>query len=136
MNKYKIEDFFVSYEIAKWLKDLGFDYPCLGWWDDSFSINELMIERINPSQSVNLLILAPTYDQVFTWFREKHEIHGWIHPNSNGMLNDSYCWSVWYKNNNTDYIKGYSPSILHIISSKQAQEECIKQMITIIKNET
>ena len=66
---------FVPYEQALALKELGFDEPCLGYyengvfifWYDSIQDNELILN-----------CSAPLYQQAFKWFREKHYICGWV----------------------------------------------------------
>ena len=73
---------FVPYEQALELKELGFDEPCLGWYQD----NTLRLD-INSNQSIKFhehlgrfkeCFLAPTFSQAFRWFREKHDKLGCI----------------------------------------------------------
>lgn len=60
-------------------KEKGFDEPCLGW----FSNEELGKYRRSNTVNYNgtnytgieLCWLAPTYEQLKDWFREKHNIH-------------------------------------------------------------
>lgn len=62
-----LKDIFVPYEIAQKLKEIGFDEPCLAYYDDK------LIEITYPIFSFNNKYepIAPTYEQVFKWFREK-----------------------------------------------------------------
>jgi hypothetical protein len=64
---------FVSYEQALALKELGFDEECFGGYDIDkelyigYENNEILF---NPSY----YIITPLKQQVFRWFREKHNI--------------------------------------------------------------
>jgi hypothetical protein len=64
-----MKDNFVSYEIALYMKELGFDEPCFGWW---FADEEmLIIEKSTKSTSENI-IQAPTFSQAFNFFEGKY----------------------------------------------------------------
>ena len=73
-----IKDQFCSFEIAKELKDLGFDEPCFG----AFNADEELIYGINIKDMKYFLkyhkeddaVLAPLHQQIIDWFREKHDI--------------------------------------------------------------
>jgi GT2 family glycosyltransferase len=70
---------FVTYEVALALKELGFDEPCLAYYDDV----ELQTPHLSVGRGVKTLSdmqegyykLGPLYQQVFRWFRENY---GWI----------------------------------------------------------
>ena len=76
-----MEKQFVTYEIALKLKELGFDEKCFGFWYVS-QINNSCIELrhgmcIFKSTSIELSkypknVLAPLWQQVIDWFRDKH----------------------------------------------------------------
>jgi hypothetical protein len=70
---------FVPYELAWELKQLGFDEPCLAFYERS---KELIIQEceVTDFHTSSLQCLAPTYSQVFRWFREKHNIDAWVQP--------------------------------------------------------
>ena len=68
---------FCSYEIALKLKELGFDEPCLACFTDG----EIHFEKPNyllSQQKANYIfkfrntILAPLWQQVIDWFRDKY----------------------------------------------------------------
>jgi hypothetical protein len=71
---------FVSYEIALKLKELGFDEPCLTYYYELTSNlrTHLAIDIRNAwTYSGNKKLgftLAPLYQQVFRWFRNKYGI--------------------------------------------------------------
>lgn len=74
---------FVPYELAKELKELGFDEPCFGYYDGTgefyFTDRRLMhfpkqTEYGEFREDDEEVFLAPTHQQVVDWFREKHKI--------------------------------------------------------------
>ncbi len=83
---------FVSYEIARQLKEKGFNEDCLGFWesfDESWNNysswanidimdeldNERLVITLNELRGYyNNITKAPLYQQVIDWFREKHFI--------------------------------------------------------------
>lgn len=71
---------FVSYEIAKLLKDKGFNEECLGTWCNyhlQLIDNPKFIKKNKKfvGKHLNMFCSAPLYQQVIDWFREKHNIH-------------------------------------------------------------
>lgn len=80
-----LKDIFVSYDIAVQLKEIGFDEPCM-----SYYYNRKLIIDLQENEDSNAYFLtdavfsnlnghsdccsAPTYEQVFKWFREKNII--------------------------------------------------------------
>ena len=55
---------FVPYEQALALKELGFDEPCFGYYDEGGNLYTEMVE----------VLKAPLYQQAFRFFREKHNV--------------------------------------------------------------
>jgi hypothetical protein len=91
-----MEKEFVPYELALRMKQLGFDGSCFAIWsgfdEQNFSITDTIRLyssgfRINGTQSSkfyindfnSLRVAAPTFSQVFRWFREKYDLHHVIH---------------------------------------------------------
>jgi hypothetical protein len=72
-----MEKEFIPYEQALALKELGFNEPCFATYSN---VQEAGIEKGSLSYykgsflpvSSKMFCLAPTYSQVFRWFREKH----------------------------------------------------------------
>mgnify|MGYP003419220078 CR=1 FL=1 len=71
-----MENLFVSYEVAKKLKEKGFDEGCLAWYD-SFD-NKLHTWRVGDAlvhpMYIPDSIVAPIHKQVIDWFLDKHFI--------------------------------------------------------------
>lgn len=72
---------FVTYEIALKLKELGFDEPCLASYYHAgrhLDIDEYI-------KHGEYTLLAPLWQQVIDWIREKHNIHIEIELTDNTM---------------------------------------------------
>lgn len=66
-----IKDQFVSLEIAKALKERGFDDDCFAYYSSRGEVKIAGEEYINKRGSTRVLL--PTYQQVVDWFRENHK---------------------------------------------------------------
>ena len=73
---------FVTYEIALELKELGFDEPCLGYYENNGKNNLLVTDSVNFTNTDLKVegISSPLYQQAFRWFREKYSIQATIEP--------------------------------------------------------
>jgi len=132
-----MEKEFIPYEIALALKELGFDEPCFGWFRSTLipsNFTEFFLEtefglNEGPSDWVNSNFLdnacsAPLYQQAFRWFREKY--------NLNSFIIDSKSYN-WYFNIN-DMIKDDVVSeVLYFKTYEEAELECLKKLIEIVK---
>jgi hypothetical protein len=67
---------FVPYDIALAMKELGFDEPCFGFYNDMD--NNTPMGGNYPCDGLNS---APLYQQAFRWFREKYNLYATIVPN-------------------------------------------------------
>lgn len=93
-QKQSLQNQFVSYEIAKELKELGFDEECLAYFLNSYdTADELDNIKFNEKNHIefkigsykylniqdvlnsSIFIICPLYQQVIDWFREKHNLH-------------------------------------------------------------
>jgi hypothetical protein len=126
-----MEKEFVPYEIAFQLKELGFDEPCFGFYENHMLKPTSYINDFNNGTNHNVdfdnvfkVILAPLYQQVFRWFREKYNYHYEIVLNKNRDLPYTYV---------VDTPKLYLRSPFHK-TYEEAQFECLKKLIEIVKN--
>ena len=86
-----ITEDYVNFEIAKLLKEKGFDEICRAFWKEwngeiSFCgcnsshtfeyCHNTMLENYNDSEETN--IAAPTLQMAMKWLREVHKLHFWI----------------------------------------------------------
>ena len=135
------EEFLVPIEIAKELKEIGFDKPCLfdyrndniyleGSASVGFSLDPdntdfvATIEQLweVSNQDAAGLVAVPTYEQVFAWFRKKG-LYGNIEVGN--KYNSIYIFS----DNDLDMGSNIYPTY------EEAREELLKKLINIHKNE-
>ena len=101
---------FVTYEQAVALKELGFNEPCLGWYDEGGNLYIEMQEYL----------AAPLKQQVFRWFREKYGLYGVV----DGLEKRLY-YSITQLNS---YSKEHD-------TYEEAEDACIDKLIQLVKNE-
>jgi hypothetical protein len=83
---------FVSYQIAKKLKELGFNEPCLGEWQNLKTGVNLVIDEEDRIFDVAVLgaeIKAPLRQQALDWLRDKHKIHVEVERDLDG-----WCYKI------------------------------------------
>ena len=89
-KKQGMENFFVGYELAKELKDMGFDEDCLAFY---YYMKMPMLtlcepELYNKLEKHNLTLLkAPLWQQVTRWFMKKHNLLGVNESNKSIFIN-------------------------------------------------
>lgn len=82
-----MEDF-VNFEIAKKLKEKGFDEACYNYYEPlKHCLSELKTQFTNKEGEYYGIITAPTISQVLKWLREKK---GWI------IVVRLYSTNGWY----------------------------------------
>ena len=127
---------FVSYEIALKLKELWFDEPCLTYYYELTSnlrthlgvdINNAWTYSGNKKLGFTL---APLYQQVFRWFRNKYGID----------FNINTIYSRYNENTSKKYSgfidnKTVFTNVGFYDTYEEAQKECILNLISIIKNQ-
>ena len=127
---------YVSLEVAKLLKELGFDWECreyyynfttTGWslsFDDNF---------VNWNSWSEQYISAPTTEVAQRWLREIKgiEVYAHVFYDSREMLNelDVYVYEV---NHITKHIEDYISSYDIYHTYEEAQEAGIKKVLEII----
>jgi hypothetical protein len=79
---------FVAFEVAKKLKEKGFDYPCIGHYVN----NHLYITHYQNAfhSDKDESIDAPTISQILKWLREEKELHIEIY-----MYYNCYLWEIY-----------------------------------------
>jgi hypothetical protein len=120
-----MEKEFVSYEQALALKELGFDEPCFGiHYNEGLNPSFMVASQYGEhGATANGGILAPLYQQAFRWFREKHGTYGEVSTTHN--------YATIYK----VYTKDGSINTYKLATSyEEAEQECLKKLIEIVKN--
>jgi hypothetical protein len=82
-----MEKYFLPYELALALKELGLDEPCFGfYYEEEFELNvkgdtlDIIPKKFNScfvketKHFQKLMVSAPLYQQVIDWFEKEHNI--------------------------------------------------------------
>jgi hypothetical protein len=133
---------FVPYKQALALKKLGFDEICLAWYN---SKGQLLAEITIGYEQTDFFYtqddmeenqcIAPTFFQAFRWFRQKHNIDAWVQPfvseKQNGkpfLPDESYAYYIF-----EDGV--YVADGVNFLDSEEAELECLKKLIEIVKKQ-
>jgi len=119
-----ITEDYVSYEVAKLLKEKGFDSPCMGRY--SVRSKEFHLDCTKMCNNGGLFeCAAPSQAMVMKWLREKYNIYISIQPD---FLSDKdykmcWCWSANILHDNCITTKGYQ---CYIETYEEAANSAIK----------
>ena len=72
---------FIPYEQAMALKELGFDEPCIGWYNPQVNYKKVTTDRywaFHLTGEWENFKPSPLYQQAFRFFREKYNLFGCI----------------------------------------------------------
>jgi hypothetical protein len=123
-----MEKEFVSYDLSVKLKELGFNEPCLAYWDNhKLFIIDRNSERIQKNSNYKDIfegiISAPLFQQAFRWFREIKEVEYQItYVGAKGRYN-AFVEDYFYDNNGD----------LKEFTYKEAELACLEKLIEIIE---
>lgn len=120
-----MEKEFVPYEQALALKELGFDEPCLMKYRISNKIllsNDYVIRYVK----IKDVIGAQLYQQVFRWFREKYSLFTQDFIDLDNKFTKNI---VKVTENGQDFIY-----LNYHKTYEEAELECLKKLIEIVKN--
>lgn len=119
---------FVTIEIAKQLRNVGFVEPCIACYDgsDMLSTYSTVFNPKNYNVKGGAKSSAPLLQQAFRWFREKYNLHSHIEPT---WGNVNYWYSYLVKNLKNTYEFRHSA----FETVEEAELECLKKLIDIVK---
>ena len=138
---------FIPYEQALELKELGFDEPCLAFYDgkntESFYFNNTRDASGDyiPFQKHDRLkwFGAPLYQQAFRWFREKHGLkisfpywNGFNKMIPEDLGRDKYEIMIIPNNHRTISVRNPKGRIW-FDTYEEAELACLKKLIEIVK---
>ena len=130
---------FISYEQALALKELGFDEPCIGWYNPQVNYKEVTTDKywaFYLTGEWENFKPAPLKQQVFRWFREKHNLRGFIgfRPNTKQFDYHIYDMSLSGK----EYVKQRTMEEFNkdtkVGTYEEAERACLIKLIEIVKN--
>lgn len=130
-----IENNFVPYQIALDMKELGFDEPCIKGFYNKEPIYTVVTTPVdfNNKKQLGELLSAPLYSQCFDWFREKYNLFSYIIREIGINKGEVKYVGVYHKIS----ARGNSPKNTCAVKEtyKEAELECIKQLIITVKND-
>jgi len=114
---------FVPYELAVKLKELGFDEPCFGYYDEGGNLYTEMQEYL----------LAPLYQQAFRWFREKYKLNGRLNHYPNTKLWDFSIHNLLW--NGKEFVENVRKEdrSLRYSTYEEAETACLAKLIEIVE---
>ena len=115
---------FVTYNQALALKELGFDERCFSRYYESGKLaDSLSYLHHNHFGQVN----APTYQQAFRWFREKHNLYVDIFVDDNKTF--GFMITHFTSEGRVD-----SPVKYNHITYEESEQACLDRLVEIVKN--
>ena len=133
-----MEKEFTQYTEALALKELGFDEKCYGYFtrdeeffyfdvDDLSSAYTKNMDNIVVNSVNGLECTAPLYQQAFRWFREKYKLEGIT------QQAEDFVWYKWKISQYNEDGKKYVADWYEYETYEEAELECIKKLIQIVK---
>ena len=103
-----IKEVYCSYEVAKLLKEKGFDESCYQKYDSDGELSFNHVGYINSEKPCDdFYALAPTHQMVMAWLREVHNI--FIEISTSIDLNGKYHFSYTILDKECKYLRrGYT----------------------------
>jgi len=126
---------FVTYEQALALKELGFDEICIGAYFHP-NLSEMKYPQYFNSNTGLMMDVdsctAPLKQQVFRWFREKHNILGVVYSNASGYL---YEWHDNIGGTHRGWSEYEGPNDSGVWDTyEEAEDACIDKLIEKLIN--
>ena len=124
-----MEKEFVTYELALKMKQLGFDEPCLGFYNKEDRPNlGYCTNSFQDDTTLEIKCTAPTFSQAFRWFREEYQLHSTI----TSISQESWQWHITKPGESLG--KLYDEDFY---TYEEAELACLEKLIEIVeqKNE-
>ena len=121
---------FIPYEQAMALKELGFDEPCIGWYNPQVNYKKVTTDRywaFHLTGEWENFKPSPLYQQAFRFFREKYNlVFNFISYNI--VKPGEYHWSITWNDEAkaSGIVKTY----------EEAEQACLDKLIEIVNNKT
>lgn len=130
-----MEKEFVPYQLALELKELGFNEPCFGCYEEIEQRDYKVVLEVTKFICLNTLngisnynqdgrVSCPTFSQAFRWFREKHNLMGSICEEVDGKF-------ILWTNGGNLLLRGIEYKELN--TYEEAEFVCLKKLIEIVK---
>jgi hypothetical protein len=128
-----MEKEFVPYELALKMKQLGFDEPCLAFYGDENDFSMDSSRKNNPFRKTECV--APLFQQAFRWFRENHNLRGFIGFRPNIKQFDCHIYDMSLSGK--EYVKQRTMEEFNkdpkVGTYEEAELACLEKLIEIVK---
>jgi hypothetical protein len=123
---------FIPYEQALALKELGFDEPCLAYYNkgELFSFTQICNEPLKGHYIKSNRLCTPLYQQAFRWFREKYNMKICIQGFENNSYRHSYTFCVY---NHLHQLQDYEFDTDILMTYEETELECLRKLIELLK---
>jgi hypothetical protein len=132
-----MENEFITYEQALALKELGFDEPCIGWYNPQVNYKKVTTDRywaFHLTGEWENFKSAPLYQQAFRWFREKYKLQQIIWS---GKINTVFYGYDILNIDEQEFIINNSENgggDCDYGTYEEAEQSCLDKLIEIVKN--
>ena len=141
-----LEKEFIPYEQALALKELGFDEPCLAFYEED--TNKLVTFHTDSYQEVtghvclDRQINAPTFSQAFRFFREKYGLRNSITDFIDDEAGIEWDYEIVIIGTDLDERGNYKPLVDYSTDDEtrkfktyeEAELACLRKLIEIVKS--
>jgi hypothetical protein len=127
---------FITYEQALAVKELGFDEPCFGFYDESlyFPNNENQYGTFCNQPLDAPSCSAPTFSQAFRWFREK-EYYSEITTECTEVDGSvGFSWRIWKPWTIEEWSIDKPGDEWSYETYEEAEQACLDKLIEMTKN--
>ena len=127
-----MEKEFISYDQALALKELGFDEPCIGWYNPQVNYKKVTTDRywaFHLTGEWENFKPSPLYQQAFKWFREKHGVYTEIFVDDDKTF--GFMITHFTSEGRVD-----SPVKYGHITYEEAESACLDKLIQIVTGTT
>jgi hypothetical protein len=130
---------FISYEMALKLKELGFKEQCFSFYDIQKKLYESEGYYKIGYNVLNEEVIAPLYQQAFRFFRENYQWQSSIEATKDQHNHElGYNYWIWNPQTGEEHhtMPKNRPSGDWMFKTyEEAEVECLKKLIEIVKNE-
>ena len=141
LNQNKMEKEFVPYELAVKIKELGFNEPCLGFYNQEDRPNlGYCANGFQDDTTLEIKCTAPLYQQAFRWFREKYNWQHSIDPTADQHSHQlGYNYWIWnYKTGEEHHTmpKNRPTGDWEYKTYEEAELACLTKLIEIVETKS
>jgi len=128
IKEIKMNKEFIPYAESLALKELGFDEPCFGYNTDNKFEFFADVRSFNTNSEFKFYPTAPTFSQAFRWFREKYDLLSYVDGQVLTTGEKVYDYVIV-----SDKLEESDDS-RRWFTYEEAELECLKKLIEIVKN--